>query len=144
MNKYERPVVMINEELAEGVYAASGFNNGDCYTVRYTIVQEPEVGQDCYVVQFDADHSPEDQHHSTGQLMQIVFNVPVTYVASNGVLVSGDGTNTLLVKFDYHNNSYETGIGYGNLYVKGTGVAVESAKLMCNYTCEAHDSLGNY
>ena len=28
MKNYERPVVLLNEELAEGVYAGSG----DCYT----------------------------------------------------------------------------------------------------------------
>lgn len=32
MKNYERPIVMINEDLAEGVYAASG---ADCWVIEY-------------------------------------------------------------------------------------------------------------
>ena len=38
MKKYEKPVVMINEELAEGVYAASG---ATCYLVNSFGCQNP-------------------------------------------------------------------------------------------------------
>lgn len=139
MKTYERPIVLATEELAEGVYAASGYNNGDCYTVTSEIVQTPQEGQDCFVVQCNANHVPENQHHSTGQIMQITFNIPVTYSQSGGTLISGDGTNTLLIQYDYHNNGYETGIGLGNLYVKADGaLSVTSAILMCNTTCTSH------
>ena len=136
MKKYERPVVLVNEELAEGVYAApSGYSSADCYTIRAEIVQTPALGQECYVIQCNADHVTS--HHSTGQCMVITFNQPVTYDTSGGSLYSGNGTNTLEILYGYHNNSEEFGIGLGDLYVKsGEGLAVTDVLLYCNETCE--------
>ena len=47
MNTYKKPVVLLNEELSEGVYAASG----DCYTCSGKVVQKPATGMLNYVVQ---------------------------------------------------------------------------------------------
>ena len=49
MKKYERPVVMVNEELAEGVYAASG-----CWTSGAENHQTRATGRDnfCFQVFF--------------------------------------------------------------------------------------------
>ena len=41
---YEKPIVVVNEDLAEGVYTASG----DCYNVSAVIVQTPELGNETY------------------------------------------------------------------------------------------------
>lgn len=137
MKKYERPVVLVNEELAEGVYAASGYNGGECYNITAEIKQTPEEGRDSYTIQCNADHITA--HHGTSQMMTISFNIPVTYVWSNGALHSGDGTNCLEIQFSYHNNDIETGIGLGELYVKaGEGLAVTGVVLSCNQTCEQH------
>lgn len=151
MKKYERPVVMVNEELAEGVYAASGTGSASCYTVRCNIVQKPETGRETYKIQFNADHNATD-HHSTGQVMTINFNVPVEFVSmrsggeGTATYKSGSGTTTLVIDTTYHNNNPEYGIGLGELEVKTNGAELTTvtASLSCNYTCGKHDSLGNY
>ena len=52
MKDYVKPVVLVNEELAEGVYAASG---SDCYTVTTNIHQRPETGtRPAALVEMDA------------------------------------------------------------------------------------------
>lgn len=41
MRKYVKPIAVVNSNLAEGVYAASG----DCYTVSANITQTPAEGR---------------------------------------------------------------------------------------------------
>lgn len=137
MKKYERPSVTVMEEKAEGVFASS-----NCYTVTWNIHQSTELGRETYRIQFDADHNASDNHHSTGQVLTINFNQPVSYVSSSGSLVGGDGTSTLSIAYGgYHNNEVDH-IGLGNLTVAGdNGVAILSATCNCNHTCDQHDGL---
>lgn len=139
MKTYVKPIVLANEELAEGVYAASG----DCYIVTTNIHQKPETGRGDYRIQVDGDHNVTD-HHSTAQVLILTFNQSVEYVSSNGTLVSGEGSSQISISYAYHNNEKDH-IGLGDVVVKSDpGLAVVNAVLTCNYTCEQHDSLGNY
>lgn len=134
MKNYVKPMILANEELAEGVYAASG---ADCYTISWNIHQTPQQGRGDYRIQFNATHAAD--HHSTGQKLVVSFNKPVEYVGSNGKLVSGSGTSTITVSFEYHNNNGPEGIGLGDLIVKAdAGLAITSAYLVCNKTCPWH------
>ena len=66
MKNYEKPVVMINEELAEGVYAASGVTYyDDCYTVTIKeIKQELQDGRMSYVRKLsDATQDTQEASH---------------------------------------------------------------------------------
>lgn len=112
MKNYEKPLVVINEDVAEGIYMASGSN---CYTVTARIVQAPELGQDSYCIQMDATHFAN--HHSGQQIVKINFNQPVTYVTSSAVSVKGDGSSELFLEYAYHANFTES-MGLGHLYVK--------------------------
>ncbi len=133
MKNYEKPVVLVNDEIAEGVYMASG----DCYTVTYKIHQAPQMGRINYRIQFDARHDAD--HHSTQQTLKITFNQPVDFDSCNGICTSGSGTNTLLIDFVYHNNNTDN-IGLGELSVLANeGLDVTSVVLYCNKTCEAHN-----
>ncbi len=135
MKNYEKPVVVVDSEIAEGVYAASGYSSG-CYTVTANIHQRPETGRGDYRIQVIATHTATD-HHSTGQELTVNFNQPVTY---NGVTSS-----TIKVTYDYHNNNPEYNIGFGDLIVTSDpGLEVTSASMGCNRTCSQHDGLGNY
>ena len=135
MKNYEKPVVLGTEETAEGVYMASG---SDCYTVTARIHQRPETGRDDYRIQVDGRHAATDNHHSGEQILTLTFNQAVTYISSNGALKSGDGTNTIEIKYNYHNNAYDN-IGLGDVVVKsGVGLADPSAVLSCNYDCGQH------
>ncbi|MBE5864813.1 MAG: hypothetical protein E7292_01205 [Lachnospiraceae bacterium] len=132
MKNYEKPVVLVNEELAEGVYAASG----DCYTVTAKIVQLPELGKDWYTIQMDGVHDAQDGHHSSERVIKVVFNQVVTYQASNAESVSGSGSNILYLTYvqgngSYHNNAQDT-LGLGNLeVVSEPGLAINSVS--CSY-----------
>ena len=48
MKKYEKPIVTIIENQAEGIYMASG-----CYTTTATIHQRPEIGRGDYRIQIN-------------------------------------------------------------------------------------------
>ena len=141
MKKYETPILTANEGLAEGVYAASGDAGGggeDCYTVSAYIHQTPETGRKDYRIQVDGKHAATDNHHSGEQHLFLSFNQSVTYSSSNGTLVSGDGTNCIEIKYNYHNNASDN-IGLGDVVVKSdSGLAVSGARLTCNYDCGQH------
>lgn len=139
MKDYEKPVLLSNDEVFEGIYAASGASEGgDCYTVTAYIHQSPETGRGDFRIQVDAVHAASDGHHSTEQVLALSFNQPVEYVSSQGTLVSGSGTSTINIKYNYHNNAYEN-IGLGDVCVtSNAGLSVTGAVLTCNHQCEQH------
>ncbi len=144
MTNYEKPVILANVDLAEGVYAASGAGaGGDCYTVTAYITQTPQIGNERYTIHVDGFHNTTT-HHSSGQVLVLSFNMPVTYSSSNGSLSGGDGTAELRISYLYHSNSVDN-IGLGDVYVSaGEGLAVTGARLECNYSCDQHSGLPNY
>ncbi len=135
---YVKPIVVLNTGITEGIYAASGADGTDCYTVKARIHQWPETGRKTYVLQVDADHNASDKHHSGKQVLDITFNQPVTYVKSAGTLSGGDGTSTLNISYSYHNNQVDH-IGLGDLEVKSdSGLEVVGCVLHCNRDCGQH------
>lgn len=134
MRKYVKPIAVVNSNLTEGVYAASG----DCYTVSAYITQTPAVGRQYYVVHVDGSHAATDGHHSTQQMLTLTFNKPVTYDSSNGTLTGGDGTSSINISYSYHNNASDN-IGLGDVNVRAeAGLAVTGAVLSCNHKCTQH------
>lgn len=122
--KYEKPIVIINEELSEGVYAASG---AGCYTVTAYITQIPQIGRGDYRIQLNAIHNAE--HTNNAQTLTIRFNQSVKYVSSNGELGCGDNTNVLVLNFGYWQNGYDQ-IGLGELVVTADeGLEIVNVKL---------------
>lgn len=124
MSNYSKPIISIDNGMAEGVYAASG-----CYTATAKITQTPETGRDTYVIQVDAHHNQDAGHTRYSQVLTISFNQNVTYVSGGAGLQSGDGTTTLKVNLSYTQNPNDN-IGFGDLTVKSaaglaiTGVSV--------------------
>ena len=134
-SNYEKPVVLVNEDVAEGVYAASG---ADCYTVTAYIHQTPETGRGDFRIQVDGVHAAGDNHHSGAQELVLSFNQAVTYKGSNGSLTDGDGTSSITIAYSYHNNGYDN-IGLGDVIVEADqGLAVTGAVLYCNHDCGQH------
>ncbi len=147
MKNYERPIVMINEDLAEGVYAASGAGVGSCYLVNSFGCQNPYeiTGTDmnAWTVHVDGVHN-DPGHHSSYREVTIVFNYPVQVHAkeSNTTVLSGDGTNTIVVSLNHHNNSVDN-IGLSGFVVKVdksiTDLKVTNAFINnCNLDCGEH------
>ena len=124
MKQYAKPVVTVDNGLAEGVYAASG---AGCYTASAKIHQFPETGRGDYRIQVNGQHNAD--HTKDAQVLTISFNQNVTYVSSNGDLISGDGTSTLNIKFRYHQNPTDH-IGLGDLVVKAeAGLAITGVSI---------------
>ena len=144
MKNYEKPVVIANEELAEGVYAGSG----DCYTFKGTVVQQPALGMDYYVVQIDGYHHAPDGHHSNNRTVKVEFNQNVTYVESMAKSYTGSGSSVLYLEYEgtngsYHNNSGwpdKEYIGLGDLKVKSApGLMVKKVTCTyCSHCCDQH------
>ena len=140
MKNYVKPLVLENDEIAEGVYAASGsfaVGGSDCYDVTGYVHQKPEIGRETYKFQINGVHKAD--HHTDYEQLIITFNQPVTFVFAQGECVEGNGTTTLKIDYHYHNNA-EDNIGLGDLEVKcnGTGLAVVKAEFWCRKQDDQH------
>lgn len=125
MKKYEKPIILANSDLSEGVYAASG----GCYNVTATIMQTPQTGRGDYRIQVNAVHAGE--HTSESQVLTISFNQPVDY-ASGGTLLTGSGSTTLTIQLIYHQNTTDN-IGLSDLHVvSDPGLEITGCNLTCN------------
>ena len=124
MREYKKPVVAVDNGLAEGVYAASG---AGCYTANACIHQTPQNGRGDYRNQVNGQHSAD--HTREAQTLTISFNQSVTYVSGGAGLISGDGTSTLKVRLGYHQNPTDN-IGFGNLVVTSDqGLAITGVSI---------------
>ena len=111
MKTYEKPVVLANEELAEGVYAASGaVSGGTCWT----IVEDKDAAQEWngshHVFQMKITHSDAVEHISMQSTSVITFNNTVTDAYSEGnCAASVTGDKTVTVVRTLHANAYQSG-----------------------------------
>lgn len=122
---YNKPDIIVNIDLAEGVFAASG---AKCYTTTAKIHQTPCYGDGYYKIQVDGHHNGD--HTNSEQTLVITFNQPVTYKKHCGrELIDGDGTCTLTIRLKYWQNPTDN-IGFGDLVVKSTqGLSIVSAEI---------------
>ena len=124
MKQYAKPVVTVDNGLAEGVYAASG---AGCYDASAYIHQTPETGRGDYRIQVNGKHSSD--HTREAQVLTISFNQNVTYVSGGAGLISGNGTSTLKIKLSYHQNPNDN-IGFGDLVVTSdAGLAITGVSI---------------
>ena len=124
MSKYVKPVVEIDNEMAEGVYAASG---AGCYTASAYIHQTPQTGRGDYRIQVNGRH--QSDHTKEAQVLTISFNQNVTYVSGGAGLNSGNGTTTLTIRLGYHQNPTDN-IGLGDLVVTSdAGLAITGVSI---------------
>lgn len=124
MREYKKPVVTVDNELAEGVYAASG---AGCYSASAYIHQTPQTGRGDYRIQVNGKHSAD--HIKEAQVLTISFNQNVMYVSGGSRLISGNGTTTLKVQLSYHQNTNDN-IGFGDLVVTSDpGLAITGVSI---------------
>lgn len=121
---YEKPAIIPSNDLAEGIYAASGSN---CYTTTAKIHQRPQTGRGDYRIQVDARHHGD--HIKEEQKLVISFNQPVAYKWGGSCIISGDNTPTLTIQLKYHQNPNDN-IGFGDLIVEANaGLVIDSAEV---------------
>lgn len=126
MDNYKKPIAILYENLAEGIFMASGADS-NCYIASAQIHQVPEPGRDDYRIQINGVHKAD--HTKEKQQLIITFNQNVTYSNSQGTLKSGDGTNKLIIEYHYHQNPNDN-IGLGDLIVKSNpNLAIVEVKI---------------
>ncbi len=104
MKAYEKPTVLRNEDMAEGVYAASG---ADCWSGDITSVQDWNGSH--HVFEARIVHSTAVEHISTACTITMKFSNVVTNAYSENdwqVDVNGD---TVTVRRPSHANAYKSG-----------------------------------
>lgn len=124
MVKYSKPMVIVDQGLAEGVYADSG---AGCYEASAYIHQRPETGRGDFRIQVNGKHNAD--HTREEQVLTISFNQNVTYVSGGAGVIDGNGTPTLRVKLGYHQNPSDN-IGLGDLVVTSdAGLAITGVSI---------------
>lgn len=89
MKKYEKPIVVINEELAEGVYAASG-----CWTTSGASRQESVSARKDWRFQVNGSHI--DEAHAAKVYITFVFDQKITKAEFSGYTFQGMSTDTVV------------------------------------------------
>ena len=122
-----KPMILENNDLSEGVYAASG---DGCYTASAYIHQTPETGREDYRIQVNGVHAAD--HTKETQWLHISFNQPVHYkecYMNGATLEAGDGTSSLRIRLTYYQNPTDN-IGGGDLVVTSdAGLAITSVSI---------------
>ena len=93
MNNYVRPEIIVSDNIAEGVYAASG--NGDCWTIDVTSVQDSNGSHNVFEVR--TVHSTSVQHISTASTVVLTFNNVITDAYSESGFETTFSGNTVTV-----------------------------------------------
>ena len=137
MKKYESPVILENEDLAEGIYANSGANPSgpdepQCWTV--SVNKEQVVPHEKYAnFRVTANHGSV-QHISTASTVTIVFNQTITSANFESFGVSVNGCTVVLTR-EQHGNAYNCNDNYSSLLKvycdDPDGLAVISATISC-------------
>lgn len=133
MAKYEKPIIVANDDIAEGVYAASG-SVQDCweFTIRPTdnVVPDEGMGKE---FQVDGTHTNPEQHLSYPS-MRIVFNQNITSAVSTGgtVLVSVNG-NVVTVEQNIGTSNPTENLGFAIRVTCGSPETVAVTDF--SYTC---------
>ena len=143
MKKYEKPSIIINEEVAEGVYAASG---SDCMSVKAYVSQNPSqnpAGK--FVVWVESNHDKSlyggDKHTASGITVTLYFNQPVTcqsndyYQGEPGTsytVSGGNGSSALTLTFSGDTANAGTKF-WGQIYVASeAGLSLNNAVITCH------------
>ena len=111
MKNYESPVVLQYEDMAEGVYAASGQTEkeDECWTVVIEKVQV--IAHECIAkFRVKANH-PGTVHISTKSTVTVVFSKPVESAYFDAGTTSVNGT-TVVIERESHANAYGVADNY--------------------------------
>lgn len=121
---YEKPMAYATDDLAEGVYLASGFGDDHWTITTLRLSQDSVDSRQYYVVHMEAKH--HKQHTVNTEWLHLSFNKPVTDCSSSGnaTIFSGNGTANPVYQLNYHANPGE-GVGLAEINVKADpGLAI--------------------
>lgn len=130
MKYYEKPIVLANEELAEGVYAASG---GNCWEPSIFSVQDYVDGK--HVFEVHNSHTTSVEHISAGYTVQITCSAPVTSASAENNWACSISGNVVTVTRTSHANGYKSGDETSFKVWIGTGDEATTKSLTATITC---------
>jgi len=107
MKNYEKPIAVVNDELSEGVYAASGASSADCWTINPYSVQDWNGSH--HVFEVKIVHSDSVKHISTASTSTITFSNNLQDAYSEGNVSVSFGGNTVTAVRTLHANAYQSG-----------------------------------
>lgn len=102
---YKKPVILVNDDLAEGVYAASGAESTNCWTVDGKSVQDWNGSHN--VFEIHSHHSTDVTHITTEVVYTITFSEPLSDAYSE--FASSFSGSTVTVTRNLHANGYHSG-----------------------------------
>lgn len=105
MKNYEKPVILANDEMFEGIYMASGDGATDCWTVSAVSVQDWNGSHHVFEVHCAHDNSVE--HISAGTTVQLAFSNAVTDAYSE--YASSYSGNTVTITRELLADAYQSG-----------------------------------
>lgn len=103
MKGYEKPIAVINDELSEGVYAASG--TADCWTVDAKSVQDWNGSHHVFEVRIV--HSDKVEHISSASTVTLTFSNTITDAYSE--FSCSHSGNSVTITRTLHANAYKSG-----------------------------------
>lgn len=111
MKSYEKPIAVVNDEISEGVYAASGAGGGgggsstDCWTIEAASVQDWNGSH--HVFEIRCSHSTAVEHISSNTEVNLTFSASLTDAYSE-FPCTFSGSN-VTVNRTLHANAYKSG-----------------------------------
>lgn len=127
MKTYVKPMALVNNELAEGVYMASGVTGSDCYSNISAVVQRQESAS-IYICVVEAKHNGHITH---GQKIHLSFSVPVT-VTECEYPATGNGTQSICLNCTRYNNENSDNFYLSFKVQADTTPAITSCSFECN------------
>ena len=105
MSNYQKPAVVLNEGLAEGVFAASG--DAECWTIDPVSVQDWDGAR--HVFEIRCVHSAAVEHISSAATITLNFNSMVKYAYAEAGFPTTYSGSTVSVVRELHANAYKSG-----------------------------------
>lgn len=118
---YVKPMILANDELAEGIYLASG--DGECWTIAVS-KDQANAGEGASTFRIQANHSTNLQHISTQTTMVLTFNQTISACTFEGFNATIVGNTVTLVRPQLA-DSYMSGDNFNSM-VRVTGTDGET------------------
>jgi len=141
MKNYESPVVLQYEDLAEGIYAASGAgeidyeNDPTCWSLDVQRSQV-EAREGWVIYRIQANHPGTVTHISTKSVVTIVFNQTITNAEFEGFDAQVNGATVVLTR-ESHGNSYYSADQYNSMVKVWCGdpesLSIVSSMITCTH-----------
>lgn len=117
MKSYQKPIALLNSDLSEGVYTASGDIGGS-----YTLAEEG-TGADSKLYSLSLTNASGEHVDSVTVTLPAYGNITAIYGDKVDIVCVNNGNGTVTVSFDNHGHGFHPNETIGSIPVRveGTG-----------------------